>query len=136
GYEGAYYYYDPVDGALKGPVAALGIANSNMVDRLLFNEASTVNIPIVPTRVKMWSVGVTCGAIPGYSTTTRVSRMIVQITMRGQDDTGKDLSAQGNIAVNLEDIAPGPLKPTGGATTADNFCYGMSFQAYWQGYCK
>lgn len=135
-YQLDYFYFDPADGVLRGPVPRLGVYTSDLHLLLVSNSQTDFNIPAVPRRVKIWSVGVTCGGITGFGGPIRPNRMLARITLNGEDETGQKLTAQANVLIYLEDYPAFPTPPTAGAPlTNDNYCFGMTYPAYWSGYC-
>lgn len=128
GYDIDYFYYDPADGVLKGPVSSLAFSQSGISNYFDVNGAAVVVLPVVPFRVKVWSAGVTCHGISGFSGVNRVVRMIVRITVHATDEVGDDASASGSMTVFLEDFAS-PIDTNGS-------CNGMSIAAYLSGLCS
>jgi len=107
-----YYYYDPNNGQLKGPVPLLSARQFN------FNQAITsapITVPIVSYLVKSWSQGVPCSGVTGYPGGI-IDRMVAKVTVNAEDSTGKSLSAQGSIMLYLYDYGPAP--------TSGMPCYG------------
>jgi len=124
GYTVDYFYFDPNDGQLKGPVALLSFSQGNLGMRLAANSTGTVLVPIATYLVKAWSYGLTgpsCFGVPGFPGPGVVDRMIARVTVNGEDSTGKRLSAQGSILLFLYDYGPYPV--TG------SICAGMSTSA-------
>ncbi len=125
GYEIEYFYYDPADGQLKGPVSTLGVSIS-LRESITPSGLVTIEFPVATSAVKAWSVGVTCAGVPGFAGSSPVKRMIARITVRGEDLTGKKLSAQGSILLYLADYAPYPTAPTGTITPCVDGCFGQT----------
>jgi len=134
GYEVQYYYFDPADGQLKGPVSGLTVNSSNVRVTVPAGGTASFVAPVVSYVAKAWSTGVTCSGVPGFAGAGRVDRMILKITIRGSDYEGGALSAEGSISIFLYDYGPGPVQPTAGSPlTADNWCYGYTIRDYWIG---
>jgi len=119
-----YYYYDPNDGQLKGPVGLLSSKQYNISVNVESGSTKTFVVPVGSYLVKTWSQGLNCSGVPGYSGGV-VDRMVARITVNAEDGTGKKLSAQGSIMLYLYDYGPGPV--TGAA------CYGIP-AATWLSY--
>jgi len=103
-----YYYYDPNDGQLKGPVALLSSKQYNINLRVDAGLPMLFLVPVASFVVKAWSQGMDCSGIPGSSAGI-VNRMVARITVNAEDGTGKKLSAQGSIMLYLFDYGPGPV---------------------------
>ncbi len=108
-----YYYYDPYDGQLKGPVGLLVSRQSNLNARVPVNSTESFHVPMVSYHVKAWSQGTPCGGVPGYPGGRIVTRMVGRVTVSAEDETGKKLSAQGSILIYLYDYGPAPSTGSG-----------------------
>jgi len=103
-----YYYYDPNDGALKGPVSLLSAKQYNFSISLSSNGSATFSVPVGTFVVKSWTYGYSdCFGVPGFRNGI-VDRVIARITVNATDDTGKKLSAQGSIMMYIYDWGPYP----------------------------
>lgn len=134
GYTLEYFYFDPADGALKGPIPGLTLAGTNLRLSMASGGAS-FPVAALTYRFKTWSVGVDCHDLAGYGGTENVSRIIVRITVHAEDTTGKTLSADGSILAYLYDYAPAPLDPSSSNDVSKTWCYGMTPEAYWSALC-
>jgi hypothetical protein len=128
GFRLEYFYFDPNDGALRGPVSGLTVNTTNIHQKVYANAGDVgIVIPVTTFNVKAWCARATCGGNPGFAGPGYVSRMIIRITMLGEDQTGKKLSAQGDIAVYLYDYGPYPQPVAGGGQpAADDTCLPFS----------
>jgi hypothetical protein len=134
GCEIQYFYYDPNDGQLKGPVANLTTNVSNIRTPVSIGLPARLLVAAVTFNCKSWSQGVTCHGVTGFAGPGTVDRMVLKFIVRGTDDTGGALTAEGNIMVYLYNYGPGPIAPSPGSTpTTSNWCYGLSSPAYWTG---
>jgi len=131
GVEIQYFYYDPNDGQLKGPVTGLSSATSNLRMPIMVGKTTDLTLAAVTYNCKAWSQGVTCHGIPGFSG-GKVDRVILKFVVRGTDDSGKSMTADGSIMVYLYDWGPGPVKPAAGA---DPGCYNELPAQFWSGWC-
>jgi hypothetical protein len=104
-----FFYFDPADGLLKGPVGLLALRQANLGQRLQRGTASTLQIPVATYVVKTWSYGIACSGITPYPGPGVVDRMLARITVSGEDLTGAALSASGGILVLLYDYGPAPV---------------------------
>lgn len=138
GFKTEYFYYDPNDGSLRGPVSGLGVTTSNMhlylkpmdtLDKEIFVPAATFN-------VKAWCARATCQGLPGFPGPGFVSRVICRITLFGNDETGKNISATGDILMYLYDYGPYPVIPSGGSVAAEDLCVYSTLTGYWTGICQ
>jgi hypothetical protein len=102
-----YYYYDPNDGQLKGPVGLLSAKQYNINLRVEAGATGTFTVPVASFLVKAWSQGVACSGVPGYSAGV-IDRMVARVTVNAEDGTGKKLSAQGSIQLYLYNYGPAP----------------------------
>ena len=84
-----YFYFDPTDGQVKGPVALLAFTVNDVNLRVNQGTTSDVLIPVATFLLKTWSYGLSCFGIAGYSGTGVVDRMIAQITVEGETIAGK-----------------------------------------------
>jgi len=134
GFQVDYYYYDPNDGTLHGPVSGLSISAANLHERVVEGGTVDIEIPVVSFNVKAWSQRVGCASVPGFGGPGTISRMIGRITMSGVDYTNKKLSAQGDILIYLYDYAPGPVLPSSPSDTT-NWCFFSTPQSYWASIC-
>ena len=119
-----YYYYDPNDGQLKGPVGLLSSKQYNYNLRVESGGIKEFSVPVASFLVKAWSQGVACSGVPGYSAGI-VDRMVARVTVNAEDGTGKKLSAQTSLQLFLYDYGPAP--------TAGLSCVGLpphTFLAY------
>lgn len=137
GFRLEYFYYDPNDGALHGPVPGLTVNTTNLHQRVVANLGDAAfNIPLVSYNLKAWCARATCASIPGFPGPGYVSRVIARVTILGEDETGKKLSAQGDMLVYLYDYGPYPVAPVGGVLAPDDSCFGNTLQGYWTGTCN
>ena len=134
GFTVEYFYFDPTDGSLKGPVPELTMRGTNL--RLYFEDGyNEFQVPAVTYRVKTWSVGVTCHDLIGYGGVDNVTRLIIRVTVYAEDATGKTTSASGSMLAYLYDYAPPPLDPSVSQDTDRTWCYGITPEAYWSALC-
>ncbi len=135
GYKLEYFYYDPNDGVLRGPVGGLTLKDGNLSQRVAANASVDVTLPLVSFRVKGWTQRVTCGDNPGFPGPGSVSRMIARVTVYGKDADNKEISDQGNILVYLYDYGPAPSAPDPltGVYPVGSECgvFGGSTNRYW-----
>lgn len=137
GYRLDYYYYDPNDGTLHGPVQGLSLTSPNMYQRLPANAGSTAVILALATfNLKAWCSRATCQGAAGFPGPGYVSRVIGRITMYGEDESGKKLSTQGDMMIYLYDYGPGPAAPINGVLVAGDECWGTTLSSYWDGFCR
>jgi hypothetical protein len=134
-----YFYYDPTSGGLAGPVNSLSnTVGVNLrvyedLDPLRSNSPlNTFTVPVATRRVKAWAVGNSCQGIAGYGGGGTIQRMMVRVTVRAEDATGKKVTAEGTMLMYLYDYSPHPLSP---GTTDDTNCYTDSVTTYWGKYC-
>lgn len=136
-----YFYYDPRDGQLRGPIGELAVRDTNIREYLPVNRQERIVVPVVPMKAKMWAVGVTC-PVHGLNTAwpdpaTRIWRMVARIMIIAEDETGKTASDHGDILIHFDNYAPDPVAPVAGAAeTVDNWCWDETFQSYWAAYCR
>ncbi len=135
GYTLEYFYFDPADGGLKGPIPGLTLRGTNM--RIIMPTSGEATFTAAPMtfRFKTWSVGVTCHDLIGFGGVDNVSRVIIRITVHAEDTTGKTSSASGSILAYLYDYAPAPLDPSSSTDVSKTWCYGMTPEAYWSALC-
>lgn len=134
GYTLEIFYFDPIDGALKGPVPGLTTTGGNI--KLSIGAGVVIfPVPVATFRFKTWSVGVDCNDLAGYAGIDNVSRFIARITVHAEDTTGKTMSADGSILCYLYDYAPGPLNPADSDDVDRTWCFGMTPEAYWSAIC-
>jgi hypothetical protein len=134
GYTIEYFYFDPADGALRGPVSDLTVYGTNMKVPISTGTA-VIDLAAVTFRFKTWSVGVDCHDVTGYTGLDNITRFIIRITIHGEDTTGKTMSADGSILAYLYDYAPGPLDPQVSNDTTRTWCFNMTPEAYWSALC-
>ena len=132
GYQAQFFYYDPADGQLKGPVTELTLNSTNAREHLFSGESLGITIPLVTYGVKAWSQGVLCGGRYGYPGPGGVNRMISRITMVGEDSTGKKLSASGDIMFYLYNYGPYPDSKAVPLAS----CFGFTPSQWLSGYCR
>ena len=125
-----YYYSDPTDGVLRGPVSALGFYDPNYREYLKAGTVTTLVIPIANFKLKAWSVGLPIAGSPTAAGGLLIRRFVALVTVSAEDGTGKKLSAAGRIMLYLDDYGPSP-DPPGATVTASNWCYNYDPLSYW-----
>lgn len=115
-----FFYYDPNDGQLKGPVGLLSSKQYNISSRVdsggSAGGTAVFSVPLATYLVKSWSQGMDCSGVPGYSAGV-VDRMVARVTVNAEDSTGKKLSCQGSIMVYLFNYPQFPV--------STDLCYGI-----------
>jgi len=111
-----YYYYDPNDGQLKGPVSLISSKQYNYNLRVEASSTKVFTVPVASFLVKAWSQGVACSGVPGYSAGV-IDRMVARVTVNAEDGTGKNMSAQASIQLFLYNYGPSPVEGVS--------CYGI-----------
>ena len=61
--------------------------------------------------------------------------MIGRVTLLGEDETGKKLSASADILMYLYDYGPYPVVPASGPPGPDDTCVFDTLTSYWTGFC-
>lgn len=138
GYRVEFFYYDPITGALTGPISFLTSTSENLRIPAGVHGSGvmtvSISLPLVTFGLKAWSVGATYNGYAGYPGAVPgsiwVERVVARLTVTGEDTTGKKLSAEGSMLVYLENFGPGPDVP-GATVTAANWCYGIDMWSYW-----
>lgn len=121
GYSIEYFYYDPRDGVLKGPVSWLTVDTAS-----IHSSYSPIEVPIGTHALKAWAIGNSCGGKPGFDGGV-VQRMTARVTVRAEDTTGKKMYADGSITLYLNNAL---------ATTTGNTCAGgLTLPDYWRYRC-